>query len=468
MTVYRFGPFRLEKAPMLLWAGQTMLPLGPKVVETLLALVERPGEVLSKTDLLARVWPEGFADEANLTQNIYVIRKALRTHSRLDGIETVPRRGYRFTGAVTVEYAPAARATAAPRRSPRFAGAMAACAVVAALLTAAVIGSAGTRPASASSRLSENGARLYAMGMYYWNQRTQGSTLKSIRYFEDVTRSDTRNPLGFAGLASAYAIAGDYGFGPLPKRVSFARASQFARRALSLNARSAQALAALGLAETDRGRELQGQAEFRKAIAADPAYAPAHQWYGMSLLRAGKGVQALRELQRAANLDPESVAATDWLSEAAYMARRYRDAVGYARQTLDLSPQRYDAYNTLGMAYEALGDYPDAVRSYKTFGRSCAECGAEAAALLAHAYAAMHNDVAAQAELGLAQAAMSTQQVDPEDIVTALVAMGRRSEALRMLQEHRRALVRGALAIDPRMDPVRGDARFRPYMQAPG
>jgi hypothetical protein len=58
--------------------------------------------------------------------------------------------------------------------------------------------------------------------------------------------------------------------------------------------------------------------------------------------------------------------------------------------------------------------------------------------------------------------------VDPEDVVTALVAMGRRSEALRMLHEHQRLLFLGALAIDPRMDPVRGDKRFKQYTQGPG
>src|SRR5579884_1733413 len=80
MTRYRFGPFRLDKEQLMLSVGEAPIALGPKVVETLLALIEQPGEVLTKPQLLARVWPEGFVEEANLAQNIYVIRKALRVH----------------------------------------------------------------------------------------------------------------------------------------------------------------------------------------------------------------------------------------------------------------------------------------------------------------------------------------------------------------------------------------------------
>lgn len=466
MTTYRFGPFRLEKEPMLLWAHEHELPLGPKVVETLLALVENPGEVHGKAELLERIWPEGFVDEANLAQNVYVIRKALREHWPADCIQTVPRRGYRFSGSVSlVESAPAT-----PQRRAGVVARRAACAAVIAL---AVLGvGLGTiqaaHPPAASAKLSPAGARLYAIGNYYWNQRTRTSILKSIRYFTAVTQSDPRDARGYAGLASAFAIEADYGYGSQPKRDEFARASAYAGRALTLDPRSAPALAVQGLTQMEAGRVRAGALEFQRAIAADPRYAPAHQWYGMSLLNAGQGVQAYHELQRAADLDPESVAATDWLSEAAYMDRRYREARDYARQTLDLSPQRYDAYNTLGMAYEALGDYASAISAYTTFGRSCTQCRGEAAALLAHAYAVMHNDAAAQAQLSMAQQALATQPVDPEDVVTALVAMGRRTEALHVLKHDSNQLVRGALAIDPRMDPVRGDARFQPYMQSPG
>ncbi|MFY9663535.1 MAG: winged helix-turn-helix domain-containing protein, partial [Candidatus Cybelea sp.] len=100
MSVYEFGPFQLDEARLLLLDRGVPLPIGPKVVETLLALLEHPGEVFPKNELLARIWPEGYVDEANLAQNIYVLRKTLRGRWNAAAIETIPRRGYRFTAPV--------------------------------------------------------------------------------------------------------------------------------------------------------------------------------------------------------------------------------------------------------------------------------------------------------------------------------------------------------------------------------
>lgn len=470
MTRYRFGPFRLDKEQLMLSLDDAPISLGPKVVETLLALVEHPGEVLGKTELLERVWPEGFVEEANLAQNIYVIRKALKLHWPCDAIETVPRRGYRFTGQVTQEHLSQMHVAepleeAAPRPRRRFAFAAAAAGLVLALT--ATLASLAHTYRSADAGLSPDGARLYAMGKFYWNQRTDDGVRKSLRYFSQVTVTDPRDPRGYAGLAVAYAIEGDYGYAPLSKPQAFARAKDFADRALAMDADSAEAHAALGLVEIIQHHATAGQIEYRRAIALDPQYAPAHQWYGMALLREGRGKEAFDELHEAAVLDPESVAATDWLSEAAYLSRHYDQAIRYAQQALDLSPQRTDAYQAMGLAYEALGDYRAAVAAYQKYGKSCAACRPEAAALLAHVYAASHDYANAASQLRIAQAGMASDSVDPEDVITALVAMGRRTQALDMLRRAHRSMFTGMLAIDPRMDPVRDDARFRPFTQGP-
>lgn len=478
MTIYRFGPFRLEQEQLLLSLDGVPLPLGPKVVETLLALIEHPGEVLGKSELLNRIWPEGFVEEANLAQNIYVIRKTLRAHWDCTAIETVPRRGYRFTGEVCVErseHAHVAQPAPAPPPSParrvslryRFAAAFAA--VLTLGVGSGLIAMARSHAAGPSTQgLSAAGARLYAMGKFYWNQRTADGVAKSERYFTAVIRSDPKDPRGYAGLASAYAIEGDYGYGPMSKAEALRRADADARRALSIDPGSAEAHAVLGLVAVDRHRRAQGEAEYRRALALDPRYAPAHQWYGTSLLLGGKGEAAFEELQKAANLDPESVAATDWLSQAAYMARRYKDALDYAHQALDLSPHRYGIYQTIGMASAALGDYRDAVAAYEMYGQSCGRCRLQAAALLAQVYAVTHDYARAQSELRVAEHGVASRRIAPDNVVAALAAMGRRDEALRMLREAKAAEPAALLAIDPRMEALHGDARFRQFLQGPG
>jgi DNA-binding winged helix-turn-helix (wHTH) protein len=113
--IYEFGPFRLDASRGLLSKGDSPVALTPKATETLLVLVESPGELVEKTELMGRVWPDTSVEDSNLTFNIAVLRKTLSDdrHNGSRFIETVPRRGYRFVApVVTREYDGAAPGTA--------------------------------------------------------------------------------------------------------------------------------------------------------------------------------------------------------------------------------------------------------------------------------------------------------------------------------------------------------------------
>ncbi len=100
--MYEFGPFRLDPADYLLRRGDEVVQLPPKVFETLLILVESGGRVVSKEALMERLWPDSFVEENSLTQNIFLLRKALSDQSSKDRyVETVPKRGYRFVADIT-------------------------------------------------------------------------------------------------------------------------------------------------------------------------------------------------------------------------------------------------------------------------------------------------------------------------------------------------------------------------------
>jgi DNA-binding winged helix-turn-helix (wHTH) protein/Flp pilus assembly protein TadD len=99
---YAFGPFRLETDARVLWRDGEVVPLPPRALDVLEALLERQGDVILKEELLGRVWPQAAVEEANLSVNVSLVRRALGQQE--DGrpwIETVPRRGYRFLGSVT-------------------------------------------------------------------------------------------------------------------------------------------------------------------------------------------------------------------------------------------------------------------------------------------------------------------------------------------------------------------------------
>lgn len=94
---YQFGPFRIDTLNRQLLRDGKVVPLKAKAVDTLLLLIDRRGDVVEKDDLMKLLWPDSFVEEANLTQNIYTLRKAL---GDAHYIETIPRRGYRFVGEV--------------------------------------------------------------------------------------------------------------------------------------------------------------------------------------------------------------------------------------------------------------------------------------------------------------------------------------------------------------------------------
>jgi DNA-binding winged helix-turn-helix (wHTH) protein len=97
---YEFGPFRLDAAERVLLCHGDLIPLTPKAFETLLILVRHHGRVLSKDDLIRWIWPDAVVEEATLSQNVFTIRKALRSGSSEPVIETVPKIGYRFAAPV--------------------------------------------------------------------------------------------------------------------------------------------------------------------------------------------------------------------------------------------------------------------------------------------------------------------------------------------------------------------------------
>src|SRR5271156_6482857 len=96
-VLYEFGPFRVDPDKQVILREAQPIAITPKAFETLLILVRHSREVVSKDELMKAVWPDAFVEEANLSQNIFVLRKALGdTPEDRRYIVTLPGRGYRF------------------------------------------------------------------------------------------------------------------------------------------------------------------------------------------------------------------------------------------------------------------------------------------------------------------------------------------------------------------------------------
>jgi predicted ATPase/Tol biopolymer transport system component/DNA-binding winged helix-turn-helix (wHTH) protein len=99
--MFSFDRFRLDAEKLMLYRDGVAVTLPPKIVKTLAVLIENRGTILSKDELIEKVWDDSIVEESNLSQNLYILRKTLG--SRPDGgqyIETLRRRGYRFNADV--------------------------------------------------------------------------------------------------------------------------------------------------------------------------------------------------------------------------------------------------------------------------------------------------------------------------------------------------------------------------------
>jgi DNA-binding winged helix-turn-helix (wHTH) protein/pimeloyl-ACP methyl ester carboxylesterase len=121
---YQFGPFHLDVRERRLSRGGEVIPLRLKVFDTLLALVQNAGRLVTKQELLDTVWPETTVEENNLNHNVSVLRKALGEKATgQQYIETVPRVGYRFAAPVDAaipQPGASGAATAKPRQEIRY------------------------------------------------------------------------------------------------------------------------------------------------------------------------------------------------------------------------------------------------------------------------------------------------------------------------------------------------------------
>ena len=99
--LYEFGPFRVDPEKETLLREGEIVPITPKTFQILLVLVRHNQEVVTKDDLMKAVWPDTFVEEANLSRNIFMLRKALGESPQDHRyILTVPGRGYRLAETV--------------------------------------------------------------------------------------------------------------------------------------------------------------------------------------------------------------------------------------------------------------------------------------------------------------------------------------------------------------------------------
>src|SRR6059036_309895 len=219
-----------------------------------------------------------------------------------------------------------------------------------------------TAPAARRYTQSIAAYGLYLKGRYAWNKRTQEDITDAIGYFEQAIAEDPDYAPAYAGLSDSYALQLDYRSVPVAE--GFARAGEYARRALELDETVAEAHASLGWVLFIYDWDWDGAArEFKRAITLDPRYPTAHQWFAFYLAAMGRLDEALVESHTALELDPASVSIRRSVGWAYFYARRYDQARYHLSRAIAMNPTAVENYRILALALAQQGQWAEAERA---------------------------------------------------------------------------------------------------------
>ena len=301
--------------------------------------------------------------------------------------------------------------------------------------------------------------RLYLQGRYYWNQRTNEGVKKGLEYFQQAIEKDPGYALAYAGVADSYAVGNGEYLGLTPQEAR-PKAKAAALKALELDDSLAEAHTTLADTYLYYDWDFpKAQQEFLRAIAANPNYPTAHQWYAEYLYAVGRFDEAIAEARRAQELDPLSVAINGSVAETYYYARKYDQAIEAYKATQKMDPNFISGHTGLALTYERKKMYPEAVAEWQAVVQLSGNPAA--ASLLGETYKNSGYQGFLQASLDGSLKA-PVQSVPSWRIASLYAQMGKKNEALTWLEkayaERGGGMVR--LKSDPEFDSLRSEPGF--------
>ena len=309
--------------------------------------------------------------------------------------------------------------------------------------------------------------RLYLKGRYYWNKYTKEGLTKAIEYFNQSIGLDPGYSLAYTGLAdSYYRLSTAY----LPPKETLPKARTAAMKALEIDDTLAEAHASLGLIKMYHDWDWSGaEREYKRAIELDPRSGLGYLRYGTYLQLMGRFDESIPSFKRALALDPLSLQANSLLGLALYVSRQYDKSVERYRKTLDMEPTYLPARFGLGLAYSQKGMYEEALVEFQKAGDLVDDL-VEMVGELGYVYAASGKIGRAQEVLDELKERSETAYVSPYNMAKVYAGLAEKDlafEWLEMAYEEKSEWLTW-IKVDPKLDSIRSDPRFRDLMQRVG
>jgi tetratricopeptide (TPR) repeat protein len=303
---------------------------------------------------------------------------------------------------------------------------------------------------------------LYLKGRYHWNKRTPDDLNQAVDLFTQAIVHDPGYAKAYAGLADTYNLLRE--FSPMPSNEAFSRSLAAARRAVELDPGLADAHNSLAFASFYGAWDFaSGEREYQQAIALDPKYATAYQWYANSLLSLGRFDEAIAKIDRARQIDPHSASILADRGYILYFAGLPTEGLALLQQLAADDPQFQSPHRYLALIYLLRADYP----KYLAEARLRAELSRDGDGLAS--VAAGEKGLAAGGARGLLEATLEGQKALYEadrlpaySVAHTAALLGRKPEALHYLhaalEKHEMYLV--ALGVDPFFAGLHGEPGF--------
>jgi DNA-binding winged helix-turn-helix (wHTH) protein/Tfp pilus assembly protein PilF len=402
---YFFGPFRLDTARMILYAGTEALHIPEQLFQLLLVLIEANGATIDRDTLSERVWGEAGVSDANLTQHIYLLRELLgerKTDHRY--VLTVPRKGYRFAPAVScTSDDPDELASEAARYG-----------------NGALTGDIAL-------------LRHYCRGNYLLDQRTAPVLGAAIEAFESALQIDVNWAPALIGLARAWALLAEYAH--VPGEPALTKARESVDRALQLDPRSAMGLAVLSELQLFNDWDWSRSKEsLEAALSINGELALARNNAAWYFVYQGELQRALGEARRALAAEPASLLLQLLMARVLLHAEDYAGALAGINAILASDPTYCLARRYRAEALILIGQPELAVADLLAPDVDASENAMHRLPLLARAWADSGDLEKATSVYAQLHALARLEYVSSYYLAFAAASIGRDDEALGLLQ----------------------------------
>lgn len=319
----------------------------------------------------------------------------------------------------------------------------------------------GSEEATLTKNYTQNteAYQLYLQGRFFASKRTPQNIRKALEYYQQAIVKDPNYALGYAGLSDGYSLLAYYASESAPEALNKAR--EAALRSLSLDNNLAAGHNALGFVLTTADFDYAGgEREYRRAIELDPNYTTAHHNLGVMLCRTGRPAEGIAELRRALELEPFSTVVNRLYGEVLIFSGSYDEGLAQLKKTAELDPGFPTTHFALSNAYRLMGKHAESVESYAKFHELYDRPQTAAfarASFAAGGWQGYMREMTARRPPGMTPYMAAVYFIQLGDKDKAFIELNKALDI--------REFTTRFLKIDPSVDALRDDPRFKELMQ---